>query len=118
MSAAAAAAPCENCGAPVFFLWAHGTQPSYLVSVDTGHGVSATEFGKSAKESEVYTPFSPARPGESPRHVLWYVYRSMRVVYGQGRVLTFAKLLPLSLFYLVSGALMLAVTTVYSALTL
>jgi Protein of unknown function (DUF3667) len=217
----------------VFFLWAHATKPSYLVSVDTEHGVSATELGKSAKVSEVYTPFSPARPGESPQqrterlcrnasydgpwqkqiaplvpavcrrvvedngrslaeayqhnlpramflflpllaagmkllywrprhyyvehlllflhnhafvfliamlawaagallptavgtalrgavfiYVLWYVYRSMRVVYGQGRALTFAKLLPLSLFYLVSSALMLAVTTVYSALTL
>jgi hypothetical protein len=217
----------------LFFLWAHATQPTYLVSVDTEHGVSATELGQPAKKSEVYTPFSPAKPGESPQqrterlcrnasydgpwqkqiaplvpavcrrvvedngrslaeayqhnlpramflflpllaagmkllywrprhyyvehlllflhnhafvflvamlawaagallpaavgpalrgavviYVLWYVYRSLRVVYGQGRVLTLAKLLPLSLFYLVSSALMLALNAVYSALTL
>ncbi|TLZ09184.1 MAG: DUF3667 domain-containing protein [Gammaproteobacteria bacterium] len=51
-------------------------------------------------------------------YVLWYVYRSMRVVYGQGRALTFAKLLPLSFFYLASGVLMLAITSIYSVLTL
>jgi Protein of unknown function (DUF3667) len=217
----------------VFFLWAHATQPSYLLTVDSEHGVRTTEIGKLAKQNEVYTPFSPARPGESPQqrterlcrnasydgpwqkqiaplvpavcrrvvedngrslaeayqhnlpramflflpllaagmkllywrprhyyvehlllfvhnhafvfliamlawaagallpaaagpalrgavvvYVLWYVYRSLRVVYGQGRLLTFAKLLPLSLFYLVSSALMLALNTVYSALTL
>jgi hypothetical protein len=217
----------------VFFLWAHSTQPSFLLQIDSEHGVRTTEIGKLAKENEVYTPFSPARPGESPQqrterlcrnasydgpwqrelaplvpavcrrvvedngrslaeayqhnlpramflflpllaagmkllywrprhyyvehlllflhnhafvflivmlawaaaarlpaaaalalrsavfiYVLWYVYRSMRVVYGQGRVLTFAKLVPLSFFYLLSSALMLALTTVYSALTL
>ena len=48
----------------------------------------------------------------------WYVYRSMRVVYGQGRRLTFGKLLVLSLFYLLSGVLMIALTTAYSYLTL
>jgi len=46
------------------------------------------------------------------------MYRSMRVVYGQGRWLTIGKLVLLSFFYLVSGALMLAITSVYSALTL
>ena len=51
-------------------------------------------------------------------YIPWYVFRSMRVVYGQGRWLTSAKLVVLSLFYLISGALMLAITTVYSALTL
>jgi hypothetical protein len=51
-------------------------------------------------------------------YIPWYMYRSMRVVYGQGRVLTLAKLVVLSFFYLVSGALMLAFTAVYSALTL
>ena len=48
----------------------------------------------------------------------WYVYRSMRVVYGQGRWLTLGKLLVLSLFYLLSGVLMIALTTAYSYLTL
>jgi hypothetical protein len=51
-------------------------------------------------------------------YIPWYVYRSMRVVYRQGRVLTLAKLAVLSFCYLVSGALMLALTVVYSALTL
>jgi len=51
-------------------------------------------------------------------YIPWYLYRSMRVVYGQGRALTMAKFLLLSFFYLVSGSVMLALTTVYSALTL
>src|SRR6266404_1297231 len=51
-------------------------------------------------------------------YIPWYMYRSMRVVYGQGRWLTFAKLLVLSLFYLLSGVLMIALTTAYSYLTL
>jgi len=42
----------------------------------------------------------------------------MRVVYGQGRWLTVGKLALLSLFYLVSGGLMLLLTFVSSALTL
>jgi len=50
-------------------------------------------------------------------YITWYMYRSMRVVYGQGRWLTLAKLLVLSLFYLLCGTLMLAVTTAYSYLT-
>jgi hypothetical protein len=45
------------------------------------------------------------------------VYRSMRVVYGQSRWLTLGKLLFLSFFYLLSGVLMLALTTAYSYLT-
>ncbi|HEY2274569.1 MAG TPA: DUF3667 domain-containing protein [Steroidobacteraceae bacterium] len=50
-------------------------------------------------------------------YMVWYVFRSMRVVYGQGRLLTFGKLVLLSFWYLVSGALMLGLTIVYSALT-
>jgi hypothetical protein len=49
-------------------------------------------------------------------YIAWYVYRSMRVVYGQGRWLTLSKLAVLTLFYLACGSLMLAVTSVYSAL--
>jgi len=40
------------------------------------------------------------------------------VVYGQGRWLTFGKLLVLGLFYLLSGVLMIALTTAYSYLML
>ena len=47
-----------------------------------------------------------------------YVYRSMRVVYGQGRALTLGKLVLLSFFYLTSGSLMLALVSVYSVSTL
>jgi len=48
----------------------------------------------------------------------WYMYRSMRVVYAQGRLLTLGKLALLALIYLFAGALTLALTTVYSALSL
>ena len=51
-------------------------------------------------------------------YIAWYAYRSMRVVYGQGRWLTAGKLALLSVFYLVSGGLMLLLTFVSSALTL
>ena len=51
-------------------------------------------------------------------YIPWYMFRSMRLVYGQGRALTFAKLVAVSFFYLVSGGLMLALTVVYSVLTL
>jgi len=51
-------------------------------------------------------------------YIPWYVYRSMRAVYGQGRWLTLAKLGVLSFFYLVSGSLMMALAVAYSALTL
>lgn len=50
--------------------------------------------------------------------IVWYMFRSMRVVYGQSRKLTSAKLVALALFYFFSGTLMLAITTAYSALTL
>jgi Protein of unknown function (DUF3667) len=51
-------------------------------------------------------------------YIAWYAYRSMRVVYGQGSWLTAGKLALLSLFYLVSGGIMLLLTFVSSALTL
>ncbi len=46
------------------------------------------------------------------------MYRSMRVVYQQGRLLTLSKLALLAFFYLVFASLLLAVTSVYSALML
>ena len=45
----------------------------------------------------------------------WYMYRSMRVVYRQGRVLTVSKLLLLASFYLLFASLLVAITSVYSA---
>jgi Protein of unknown function (DUF3667) len=51
-------------------------------------------------------------------YVVWYTYRSMRVVYGQGRLLTGAKYAVLGLSYLVLGAFMVGLNMVYSALTL
>src|SRR5712671_1492082 len=50
-------------------------------------------------------------------YIPWYLYRSMRVVYGQGRWLTVGKLLLLSFFYLLSGALMIGLTAAYSFIT-
>ena len=50
-------------------------------------------------------------------YIPWYAYRSVRVVYGQGRWLSLGKLVVLSFFYLVAGSLMLALTGLYSALT-
>ena len=46
----------------------------------------------------------------------WYMYRSMRVVYCQGRALTASKLLLLAFFYLVFASLLLAATSFYSVL--
>ncbi len=51
-------------------------------------------------------------------YFVWYMYRSMRVVYGQGRALTISKLVLLALFYLVFATAMFGITVAYSALTL
>jgi len=51
-------------------------------------------------------------------YIAWYAYRSMRVVYGQNRSLTLGKLVLLSFFYLVSGALMIGLVSLYSVFTL
>jgi hypothetical protein len=50
-------------------------------------------------------------------YMVWYVFRAMRVVYAQGRALTILKLCVLSFLYLISAALMLAATAVYSVLS-
>jgi len=47
---------------------------------------------------------------------VWYVYRAMRVYYGQGRLLTFAKLCVVSLTYLVGFSLTVAATGLLSAI--
>jgi hypothetical protein len=51
-------------------------------------------------------------------YFVWYMYRSMRLVYNQGRVLTVSKLMLLALFYLLFATLMLAATSLYSVLML
>lgn len=51
-------------------------------------------------------------------YVAWYVYRSMRTVYGERRARTLAKLTTLAFFYFVFGVLMFTLNFVYSALTL
>jgi hypothetical protein len=51
-------------------------------------------------------------------YTAWYAYRSMRVVYGQGRAVTLGKLVLLSFFYLVSGVLMMGLVGLYTVLTL
>ena len=51
-------------------------------------------------------------------YVAWYLFRSMRVMYRQGRLRTLAKLGVLSLVYLVAGALTVAATALYAFVTL
>jgi hypothetical protein len=51
-------------------------------------------------------------------YVVWYLYRSMRVMYGQGRLRTVAKLGVLAFMYLVVGSFMVMATTVYALMTL
>ncbi len=51
-------------------------------------------------------------------YLAWYIFRSMRVAYRQGRLLTGAKFVVLALCYLFFGVLMLALTSVYSVLML
>ncbi len=47
---------------------------------------------------------------------VWYVYRAMRVFYGQGRLLTLAKLLVIGFIYLIGFSLTLAVTGLLSVI--
>jgi hypothetical protein len=50
--------------------------------------------------------------------VAWYVFRSMRTTYAQGRFMTGLKFVLIGFAYLVAATLMFLVTLVYSALTL
>ena len=50
-------------------------------------------------------------------YAAWYLFRSMRVVYGQGRALTLTKYLTLAVVYLVLGSILTALTFVYSVAT-
>jgi hypothetical protein len=51
-------------------------------------------------------------------YIVWYLYRSMRTVYGQGRWLTIGKFATLSFLYLVFGLVVFILNFAYSALTL
>jgi hypothetical protein len=51
-------------------------------------------------------------------YFVWYVFRSMRVAYEQGRLRTWAKLIVLASFYLVLGMLTVLLTSFYSAASL
>ncbi len=51
-------------------------------------------------------------------YVVYYLYESMRRVYGQGRALTILKFGVLAFVYFVCGLFTLALTAVYSAVTL
>lgn len=51
-------------------------------------------------------------------YVAWYLYRSMRLMYRQGRLRTIAKLGFLSFVYLVAGSFMIAATALYAFVTL
>jgi len=47
---------------------------------------------------------------------VWYVYRAMRAYYGQGRMLTFAKLCVVGFTYMIGFSLTLAATALLSAI--
>jgi hypothetical protein len=51
-------------------------------------------------------------------YAVWYIYRAMRNVYGQGRWLTLSKYFTLGATYLVMSVIMLLLTVIFSALTL
>jgi hypothetical protein len=48
---------------------------------------------------------------------VWYVYRAMRVYYGQGRLLTLTKLFVVGFTYLIGFAITMAATALVSAIT-
>lgn len=51
-------------------------------------------------------------------YAVWYLFRAMRNVYGQGRGITLAKYLTLGTTYLATSVVMLILTVIYSAMTL
>jgi len=51
-------------------------------------------------------------------YLFWYIFRAMRVFYGQSRFLTMTKYLTVGLAYLATSILVLALTVVYSTLTI
>jgi len=51
-------------------------------------------------------------------YIVWYIFRGMRVYYGQSRKLTFAKYLAVGLAYISTSILVLLLTAIFSALTM
>jgi hypothetical protein len=49
-------------------------------------------------------------------YTVWYVYRAMRVYYGQGRLLTFTKLCAVGFTYMIGFSVTLFVTFLFSAI--
>jgi len=51
-------------------------------------------------------------------YMIWYLYRAMRVFYGQGRMLTLAKYFTLGFAYISAGVVVLLLTALYSAMAI
>jgi uncharacterized protein DUF3667 len=51
-------------------------------------------------------------------YMFWYIFRAMRVFYGQSRVLTFTKYVTIGFAYLATSILVLVLTAIFSALML
>ncbi len=51
-------------------------------------------------------------------YTFWYLFRAMRVYYGQSRALTIGKFMAIGFAYISAGAIVLAGTALYSAMTL
>jgi hypothetical protein len=51
-------------------------------------------------------------------YMIWYLYRAMRNVYGQGRMLTLAKYFTIGCAYISAGVVVLLLTALYSAITI
>jgi len=50
-------------------------------------------------------------------YIAWYVYRSMRTMYGQGRLRTVGKLAVLGIVYLLAASVMLGITGFYALMS-
>ena len=50
-------------------------------------------------------------------YMVWYIYRAMRNVYGQGRGLTVIKYLALGYLYFIAAFTVFLLTAIYSAIT-
>jgi hypothetical protein len=50
-------------------------------------------------------------------YIAWYVYRAMRVMYGQGRLRTFGKLAVLAIVYLLAASVTLGITGFYALMS-
>lgn len=51
-------------------------------------------------------------------YLVWYLYKAMRTVFGQGRRRTVAKFIVIAFAYLVLGGITMVITALYSAVTL